>query len=761
LSKHERDWHLEVVPCFSFNKKMLTLDVFPPEWVERAIRATTGSAPQELEEDAALLWPYFVRITEGDGDVKSGKQPEPDQQQSRLPAWVSKAISIQVRNAHGNLRVIDDPMPENPNDTYLSHLMRSPALRPDFYVLALPLTEASKLLWRAEREGPGRLHGSMAEVLDFDRRSCRRTAQGTPIRLNRDVDGRPPLEYPLRDFAGIQYYFQNQVRIGAGHIYYPRAEWGLSSISQLAYWRERMSPAGPFIGQLSVDIGDFYRRAPARFGNRVMRSAWNSSSSEIAKEVWFQVRQGLDRERAGILVAPSYYHLDHGLSFEHALGRVFRDRVALEIKRPLEASTFTVWVHGRRFSCAASEDPARIANELAIAINSEFPGAVAAEPHPRENKPLRLVLRSTVPEGAALLYVTGGDPGSFEVSFTSGSQTYRYPHIQQAASSDPRKVRDGLFYALVSDPDVPIVAEADRGTGILLLPKGGSELPRIAVRNDHQQLRVIYGARLEVRLEQCHGCLSFVEGETETIGENTTPFLINVPKQWQYRAGLLKPDDLTFEQIILRPREGERIRYRISNRRWVAVGTHMATTTQLTTMESASESARHAVNAILRCLAFSVGTDYNAQGRVFADLAEVWDPEKNELDDLHPLRSLDSQLVAEGLPHVMDILKITDAVDAMPMHGKPSNDPFTNVMHLLSHVADAFDSDWGFAKHTANDLLGLAVERAKDVFDPSGLLREMGQGPAQATERIRELLQRLFTPAGGATPKPGSDSRKP
>jgi hypothetical protein len=172
-------------------------------------------------------------------------------------------------------------------------------------------------------------------------------------------------------------------------------------------------------------------------------------------------------------------------------------------------------------------------------------------------------------------------------------------------------------------------------------------------------------------------------------------------------------------------------------------------------MESACESARHAVNAILRCLAFRAGTDYNAQGHVFADLADVWDPEQYELDDLEPLRRLDSKLSAEGLPHVMDILKITEAVDAIPMHGKASHDPFANMMHLAHHIADGVGHDWGFAKQALADLLAQVVERANDGLDPSGLLRDLRHGSSHVTERLREFIQKLVAPAGGA-PRAGA-----
>ena len=763
LSTLERERRREFVPRFTYDDRTGTLDVEPPAWVLEAIRQGRDVVSDERLE---LLCPYFFRVGTRGPAAEGPEEPPiaPGAQQAappKAPQWAEKTIWVQVRNASGNLHIITDPIPEDPYDEYLSHLDSSAASRPDFYLLALPFTEASTLLWRAEKAKPGRLHGSLAEILDFDRRTSRRTATGDIIPPTRDVDGRPPHHYPLRDFAGIQYYFQNQVRIGAGHIYYPRAEWGLSSISQLAYWRERRSPASAFIGQLSVDIGDFYRRAPVRGGSRAMRSAWNSSSAEIAAEVWFQVRQGLDRERAGLLMAPSYYHLDQGLAFDHALGSTFRDKVTLDVRTPPAPSPFTMWINGQRFSCASAADSTAIAECLVTAVNEHPLRAVDAVAEPLPVNPpgaaavTRIHLSSAIPDGAALLYIADEKPGYYAVSLGTSHELRTYSHVQRAQVAGSETVRDGLFNRLVRDRALPAVAVLHGVNGILLLPKGGADLPNIALRSEGQALRVVYGGRLEVRLEQCHDCLTFSIGATATIGHNLTPFLINVPGQWQHRPGLLKPYDLTFDQNVLRPRDDERIRYRISNRRWVAVGTYMATTTQLTTMESASESARHAVNAILRCLAFRPGTEYNAQGRVFADLVEVWDPEKHELDDLASLRRLDAKLAEEGLPHVMDILKIIEAVDAIPMHGKPSHDPFANILHLAQHLGDGLDRDWGFAKQTLNDLLGQVIERAHDGLDPTGLLREFRHGSAHVAERVRDFLQTLTTPRGGAAPPAG------
>jgi hypothetical protein len=61
-------------------------------------------------------------------------------------------------------------------------------------------------------------------------------------------------------------------------------------------------------------------------------------------------------------------------------------------------------------------------------------------------------------------------------------------------------------------------------------------------------------------------------------------------------------------------------------------------------MESANESARHAVNVLL------AATGY--QG----DRCETWDPEAYELPDLAWLKEVDDRLVDQGLPHALEIL---------------------------------------------------------------------------------------------------------
>jgi hypothetical protein len=809
----------ELVPCIEVDPGG-PFKLAPPKWVSHVDMAEGAKATNFLP-----LFPYYFRTR------AASDQPD-------------RSILIRVRNAHENLRILGEPIKEDPTHDYRSHTEIQEAFRPDFYLLALPLEAASKLVWRAELERPGQLNGCLAELLEFDRRSYRRSQYGAEFRLIRDQHGRPPREYPLRDFSGVQYYFHNHVRIGKGHTYFPDAAWGLSSISQLAYWRERMSPTGPFMGQLSVDIGNFYAPTPPRRAGRLGRSAWRSTFNEIVEGVWHQVRQGLERDRAGVLAAPRYVHVDEWLRFDHPLGRSFDGEAALVVghEHPHGATAdepardrrnrgkYTVWLQGERFTAtgetnlavaeamcgqirlarfdsvtadveplvesslekpsaivfrdeaaavrlvskaslseldeleASERDHTKVPNgraEVLAAIHTRRLSLRKESAHPADG-PYVVRIRSTVPSDAALVFVTAADPGSYELMVGS-RPPYRYAATVDSDGRDStgavevcREIRDRLFEQLVNDRDLPVTPLLSGTTGLLLQPRGGEGLPPIAVRNEHQNLVLVFGAALHVRIEQCEGELSFHAPERATIGYNEAPFLINVVGQWQHRPGVLQPDEL--DVVGIDPAHGQQhpVFYRIANRRWVTAGTYMATTTRLTTMEAANESARHAVNAILHRLLVASGADYNAQGRMFADWAEIWDPEKHELDDLEPLKRLDQTLLDEGLPHVLDILKIVDAVDAMPMQGQASQNPMGNVAHLLQHALEAADRDWGFGRETLHGVIRQAAERVHEALDPFRVLRTLKDSPATLGERLQRAARAFMDQADDGSTSGGT-----
>jgi hypothetical protein len=70
-------------------------------------------------------------------------------------------------------------------------------------------------------------------------------------------------------------------------------------------------------------------------------------------------------------------------------------------------------------------------------------------------------------------------------------------------------------------------------------------------------------------------------------------------------------------------------------------------------MEAANESARHAVNAILRHRKTAGATNNQFHG----SFCDVWSPEDREVDDLQFFRDLDKKLYAKGSPHVLEVLE--------------------------------------------------------------------------------------------------------
>jgi hypothetical protein len=89
--------------------------------------------------------------------------------------------------------------------------------------------------------------------------------------------------------------------------------------------------------------------------------------------------------------------------------------------------------------------------------------------------------------------------------------------------------------------------------------------------------------------------------------------------------------------------------YRVHCDRLVFAGTWLRTNTRLVTMESACESGRHAANAILEHHAACTNNAAYAKVRTF-DLEDL------EPKDLDWLRRLDAELVARGVPHLLDVL---------------------------------------------------------------------------------------------------------
>src|SRR5262249_7010819 len=138
--------------------------------------------------------------------------------------------------------------------------------------------------------------------------------------------------------------------------------------------------------------------------------------------------------------------------------------------------------------------------------------------------------------------------------------------------------------------------------------------------------------------------------------------------------------------------------------RWIPAGTYMATYTRLTTMEAANESGRHAVNAVLRKLLEPADQTltYNGQGKLFGDFCDIWNPEDYEPQDLSTLKDLDTALMREGLPHVVDIFRVIDMIEALPDD--------ISVGDALLQIRKAMERQYESSIATAS--LGLSLDSA-------------------------------------------------
>ncbi len=164
----------------------------------------------------------------------------------------------------------------------------------------------------------------------------------------------------LQTFSGIQYYFDQDLKVARGHVFFHETEWGLSSISQLQFWQNRRGLRDQGIrGILSVDIGDW--RTPSRY---LGKSALDCNAREIADEVWRQIAETLRRgsrfgSRADTLPIPQprYWYLDSSLHFGYLEDlKKGTDRVCIEVisdpcstlianKMPFLVNNIADWQH--------------------------------------------------------------------------------------------------------------------------------------------------------------------------------------------------------------------------------------------------------------------------------------------------------------------------------------------------------------------------------------------------------------------------------
>ncbi len=136
------------------------------------------------------------------------------------------------------------------------------------------------------------------------------------------------------------------------------------------------------------------------------------------------------------------------------------------------------------------------------------------------------------------------------------------------------------------------------------------------------------------------------EAESRT---DSSPFLVNRVGAFGGRPGALPPSTTPTRGDERRPSK-QISHYRLHAGKFVLAGTFMKTFTRLTSMESANESARHAVNAILGSM------------KQTHDHCRIWDPEENELEGLAWFKELDRRRFFDRKPNLVDTLTVEDCL---------------------------------------------------------------------------------------------------
>lgn len=164
---------------------------------------------------------------------------------------------------------------------------------------------------------------------------------------------------------------------------------------------------------------------------------------------------------------------------------------------------------------------------------------------------------------------------------------------------------------------------------------------------------------------------------------NRTPYQIPIVGDWKNRP-VGDPWDPTPQARNLAPPipglpeglwQADHGGYLVHWGKLVFAGTAMRTFTRMTTMESANESARHAVNAIIDHVvslrfgariaekimpaspAYALNSNFlprYPRPSPIGDYCQIWNPEENELASMAAARDYDELRFRLGLPHVMD-----------------------------------------------------------------------------------------------------------
>jgi len=410
-------------------------------------------------------------------------------------------------------------------------------------------------------------------------------------------------------------------------------------------------------------------------------------------------------------VPPTYYHLDQAIGFSGGTDSLSGSGILLKPIDP-NGNPTELTVQGELLNTSQTGSAAAIVDDLVQTVANDpntYPCLAAAHQESAQSVALFLtpvaIARPEDGRAARLAVRVIKSKSNQAATYTIRINGVDVAHVEPAPDADPGSIRDALVHEVNQKvPGVTAVGptETDLQKRIIRLRSGAEmTVAAVAVNAENQLLM----EPNPPRLLEFTGLLNLSLEDGETPVHNTTPFLINGPKVWKHRPGLRVPKPVSAPQghIHAQPTQGERrvIDYELTAKRWLMAGNHMATHTRMTTMESANESARHAVVAILHALLHPAEKGepptYNGQGKLFGSMPRIFDPEEHELGDAMPLKRLDQQLVAADCDHFLDILRVGEMIDqipdveALPLDAKP-------LVDLINKAGGGVTSDWSFTE---------------------------------------------------------------
>jgi len=182
--------------------------------------------------------------------------------------------------------------------------------QPTRFVIAVPLYQAWKL-------SQSFLSSSSAPTRDFQ------ALRDFP-KCDLDVELIKPLPRgPLRHLTGVQYFFNQDLRLLRAHTQYMDALWGLTAVAQPQFWRDFPDLVTGYLSILSVDVATWAPPSKPLLGvsPHDVAYGWGRSADDIAKTVLAQIRAAHEGDfptdgRWPRLPAPFAYHVDDNLVFD-------------------------------------------------------------------------------------------------------------------------------------------------------------------------------------------------------------------------------------------------------------------------------------------------------------------------------------------------------------------------------------------------------------------------------------------------------------